>query len=166
MEYRGPKPQLQPENHGDDESKVDEGGFISNHGGGGIGKVKIADFGLSKVLWNRQTRTPCGTLDYLAPEVIKDGRYSTSIDIWALGCVLYTILCGFSPFHDDSVDILTEKIIQGNYSFVAPWWDSVSDDAKDLISHALCLDPSDRYSIHEFMQHPWMLKQVNKKITI
>ncbi|SAM06236.1 hypothetical protein [Absidia glauca] len=158
MEHHGPKPPLQQEGHGD-KAKVDEGGFISNHGGGGIGKVKIADFGLSKVLWDRQTRTPCGTLDYLAPEVIKDGRYSISIDIWALGCVLYTLLCGFPPFYDDSVDILTEKIIQGSYSFMAPWWDAVSDDAKDLVSHALCLDPNDRYSIHEFMQHPWMLNQ-------
>jgi serine/threonine protein kinase len=48
---------------------------------------------------------------------------------------------------------------------MAPWWDAVSDDAKDLVSHALCLDPNDRYSIHEFMQHPWMLNQVNKRLS-
>ena len=63
-------------------------------GGGGIGQVKIADFGLSKIVWADQTATPCGTVGYTAPEIVKDERYSKSVDMWAMGCVLYTLLCG------------------------------------------------------------------------
>lgn len=57
-----------------DEPKEDEGKFIPGIGGGGIGAVKIADFGLSKVVWDQQTMTPCGTVGYTAPEIVKDLR--------------------------------------------------------------------------------------------
>ncbi|KAH1697078.1 hypothetical protein KXV26_009122 [Aspergillus fumigatus] len=83
------------------EDMVNEGEFIPGEGAGGIGVVRIADFGLSKVISDSQTVTPCGTVGYTAPETVKDERYSKSVDIWALGCVLYTLLCGFPPFYDE-----------------------------------------------------------------
>ena len=109
-----------------DEDKEDEGEFIPGVGGGGIGRVKIADFGLSKVVWNEETMTPCGTVGYTAPEIVKDERYSKSVDMWALGCVLYTLLCGFPPFYDESINVLTEKVARGYYTFLSPWWDDIS----------------------------------------
>jgi serine/threonine protein kinase len=109
-----------------DEEKEDEGEFIPGVGGGGIGRVKIADFGLSKVVWNEETMTPCGTVGYTAPEIVKDERYSKSVDMWALGCVLYTLLCGFPPFYDESINVLTEKVARGYYTFLSPWWDDIS----------------------------------------
>ncbi|KAK7696622.1 hypothetical protein QCA50_001280 [Cerrena zonata] len=138
-----------------EEDKEDEGEFIPGIGGGGIGRIKIADFGLSKVVWDEQTMTPCGTVGYTAPEIVKDERYSKSVDMWALGCVLYTLLCGFPPFYDESINVLTEKVARGYYTFLSPWWDNISDSAKDLISHLLCVDPAQRYSIDEFLGHPW-----------
>ncbi|TFK29287.1 Ser/Thr protein kinase [Coprinopsis marcescibilis] len=138
-----------------DEEKEDEGEFIPGVGGGGIGRVKIADFGLSKVVWNEQTMTPCGTVGYTAPEIVKDERYSKSVDMWALGCVLYTLLCGFPPFYDESINVLTEKVARGYYTFLSPWWDDIDPSAKDLISHLLCVDPAQRYTIDEFLAHPW-----------
>ncbi|CAG8544432.1 9404_t:CDS:2 [Ambispora gerdemannii] len=139
-----------------DEPKEDEGEFISGVGGGGIGVVKIADFGLSKVVWNEQTMTPCGTVGYTAPEIVKDERYSKSVDMWALGCVLYTLLCGFPPFYDESIQILTEKVAKGHYTFLSPWWDDISASSKDLITHLLDVDPDKRYTIKEFFEHPWV----------
>ncbi|KAJ7904348.1 kinase-like domain-containing protein [Mycena olivaceomarginata] len=138
-----------------DEEKEDEGEFIPGVGGGGIGRVKIADFGLSKVVWNEETMTPCGTVGYTAPEIVKDERYSKSVDMWALGCVLYTLLCGFPPFYDESINVLTEKVARGYYTFLSPWWDDISSSAKDLIQHLLCVDPAQRYTIDEFLAHPW-----------
>ncbi|EPQ59363.1 Pkinase-domain-containing protein [Gloeophyllum trabeum ATCC 11539] len=138
-----------------DEEKEDEGEFIPGVGGGGIGRVKIADFGLSKVVWDEQTMTPCGTVGYTAPEIVKDERYSKSVDMWALGCVLYTLLCGFPPFYDESIGVLTEKVARGYYTFLSPWWDDISALAKDLITHLLCVDPAQRYTIDEFLAHPW-----------
>ncbi|KXN86361.1 Serine/threonine-protein kinase srk1 [Leucoagaricus sp. SymC.cos] len=138
-----------------DEEKEDEGEFTPGVGSGGIGKVKIADFGLSKVVWNEETMTPCGTVGYTAPEIVKDERYSKSVDMWALGCVLYTLLCGFPPFYDESINVLTEKVARGYYTFLSPWWDDISHSVKDLIQHLLCVDPSQRYTIDEFLAHPW-----------
>jgi len=138
-----------------DDAKEDEGEFIPGVGGGGIGRVKIADFGLSKVVWNEETMTPCGTVGYTAPEIVKDERYSKSVDMWALGCVLYTVLCGFPPFYDESIQVLTEKVARGYYTFLSPWWDDISHSAKDLITHLLCVDPVQRYTIDEFLAHPW-----------
>ncbi|KAH9814539.1 kinase-like domain-containing protein [Melampsora americana] len=111
-----------------DEEKEDEGEFLPGVGGGGIGQVKIADFGLSKIVWAEETATPCGT------------RYSKSVDMWAMGCVLYTLLCGLA---------------RGYYTFLSPWWDDISASSKDLITHLLCVDPDKRYTIDEFLAHPW-----------
>ncbi|KAH8901063.1 CAMK/CAMK1 protein kinase [Thozetella sp. PMI_491] len=139
-----------------DEDKVDEGEFVRGLGAGGIGQIKIADFGLSKIVWDDQTMTPCGTVGYTAPEIVKDERYSKSVDMWALGCVLYTLLCGFPPFYDESIEILTEKVAKGQFTFLSPWWDDISKSAQDLISHLLCVDPEKRYTIREFLAHPWV----------
>lgn len=150
---------------------MDEGEFIKGVGGGGIGLIKIADFGLSKVVWDTQTMTPCGTVGYTAPEIVKDERYSKSVDMWALGCVLYTLLCGFPPFYDESIEVLTEKVAKGQYTFLSPWWDEISDAAKDLITHLLTVDPEKRYTITEFLAHPWITATeptpaVEKKLNI
>lgn len=100
--------------------------------------------------------TPCGTVGYTAPEIVKDERYSKSVDMWALGCVLYTLLCGFPPFYDESIEVLTEKVAKGQYTFLSPWWDDISQSAQDLISHLLTVDPEKRYTIREFLNHPWV----------
>ncbi|MCJ1415449.1 MAPK-activated protein kinase Srk1 [Xylographa parallela] len=145
----------------EDEDKADEGEFIPGVGAGGIGRIKIADFGLSKVVWDSQTMTPCGTVGYTAPEIVKDERYSKSVDMWALGCVLYTLLCGFPPFYDESIQVLTEKVARGQYTFLSPWWDDISKPAQDLVSHLLTVDPDKRYTIQEFLRHPW-IRQSNE----
>ncbi|KAG5289795.1 serine/threonine-protein kinase srk1 [Histoplasma ohiense] len=145
-----------------DEEKADEGEFIPNVGGGGIGVIKVADFGLSKVIWDNETMTPCGTVGYTAPEIVKDERYSKSVDMWALGCVLYTLLCGFPPFYDESIQVLTQKVARGQYTFLSPWWDDISKPAQDLVSHLLTVDPEKRFTIKEFLQHPW-IKQTNEE---
>ncbi len=150
-----PSRQPKPKQAGD-EDKVDEGEFIRGQGAGGIGQIKIADFGLSKVVWETKTTTPCGTVGYTAPEIVKDERYSKSVDMWALGCVLYTLLCGFPPFYDESIEVLTEKVAKGQYTFLSPWWDGISQSAKDLISHLLAVDPEKRCTIKEFLAHPWI----------
>lgn len=147
-----------------DEDKEDEGEFTPGLGSGGIGVIKIADFGLSKVIWDSQTMTPCGTVGYTAPEIVKDERYSKSVDMWAMGCVLYTLLCGFPPFYDESIQILTEKVARGQYTFLSPWWDDISKSAQDLVSHLLTVDPEKRYTIKEFLAHPW-IRQTDEETT-
>lgn len=141
----------------DPNTKKDEGEFIPGVGGGSIGVVKLADFGLSKQIWEQNTKTPCGTVGYTAPEIVRDERYSKEVDMWALGCVLYTLLCGFPPFYDERIETLTEKVAKGEYTFLSPWWDEISDSAKYCVSKLLTVDPSKRYTIDEFLNDPWML---------
>ncbi|CCH60938.1 hypothetical protein TBLA_0D04420 [Henningerozyma blattae CBS 6284] len=140
----------------DPTTKKDEGKFIYGVGGGGIGIVKLADFGLSKQIYSTNTKTPCGTVGYTAPEVVKDERYSMKVDMWGVGCVLYTMLCGFPPFYDERIDILTEKIANGEYTFLKPWWDEISDGAKNAVRRLLEVDPNKRYDVDEFLNDPWL----------
>ncbi|KAI7886527.1 kinase-like protein [Lichtheimia hyalospora FSU 10163] len=149
-----------------DEDKVDEGEFTQGVGGGGIGLVKVADFGLSKVIGDDATKTPCGTVGYTAPEIVRDQRYHKGVDMWALGCVLYTMLCGFPPFYDESIPALTQKVAKGQYTFLSPWWDPISDSAKELITHLLCVDPNERYTVDEFLNHPWITQKKAPAISV
>lgn len=163
----------------DDINKKDEGTFIPNYGGGSIGIIKLADFGLAKKLPSTNVnalKTPCGTAGYTAPEIIhcndanvkkisinKNNYYNKSVDIWSLGCFLYTILCGFPPFYDDDSNQLTMKIINGDYKFLSPWWDEISTEVKDLINKMLITNPVERITIEEIWNHPW-IKDCNNDI--
>lgn len=149
-----PNPKLRKSD--DPSTKVDEGIFTPGIGGGGIGTIKLADFGLSKQIYQTNTKTPCGTVGYTAPEVVKDERYSMQVDMWGVGCVLYTVLCGFPPFFDEKIDILTEKIARGEYTFLRPWWDEISDGAKYCVSKLLEVDPERRYTVEQLLDDPWL----------
>lgn len=140
----------------DDPHKKDEGEFKVGIGGGGIGIVKLADFGLSKQIWRDGTKTPCGTIGYSAPEIIRDQKYSKEVDMWGIGCVLYTLLCGFPPFYDEKIDVLTEKVAKGDFQFLSPWWDEISVGAKNCVKNLLLVDPKKRYTIDQFLRDPWL----------
>lgn len=153
-----PNPYSKLRRSDDPNSKKDEGIFIPGVGGATIGVVKLADFGLSKQIWEHNTKTPCGTVGYTAPEIVRDQRYSCEVDMWAIGCVLYTFLCGFPPFYDERIEMLTEKVAKGEYTFLKPWWDEISPEAKYCVSRLLTVDPNQRYGIDEFLNDPWMQK--------
>ena len=121
----------------------------------GIGAVKLGDFGLSKEIFDDKTQTPCGTIGYTAPEILQDQRYNFKVDIWALGCVLYTILCGFQPFYDHDPLKLAEKITRADYTFIEPFWKHISSEAKALIEECIRIPSSERPTIDQFLAHPW-----------
>ncbi|KAJ5924717.1 calcium/calmodulin-dependent protein kinase [Penicillium verhagenii] len=129
---------------------------IADVGSNDIGLVKLADFGLSKIICGVPAATPCGTMSYAAPELFRKHKYTTSVDMWALGCLLFTMLAGFPPFYDEDLDIMRRQIMQGEYTFASPKWDKVSDGAKDLVSRLLTINPEERLSIKECLDHPWM----------
>lgn len=82
--------------------------------------------------------------------------------MWAVGCVLYTLLCGFPPFYDESISVLTDKVANGQYTFLSPWWDGISKPAQDLVSHLLTVDPNKRYTVQQFLDHPWITQEKDK----
>jgi len=124
--------------------------------------IKVADFGLAKfVSESSMMKTTCGTPGYVAPEVLDPylpftNGYGPEVDLWSMGVVLYIMCCGFPPFYDDSTAVLFKQIRKGEYTFPSPYWDEVSDGAKDLISKMLVVDPSKRYSASQCLDHPWI----------
>jgi CRP-like cAMP-binding protein len=72
--------------------------------------------------------------------------------------VLYIMLCGFPPFYDDSTAVLFKQIRKGEFSFPSPYWDGVSDEAKDLVSKMLVVDSGKRYTAQQCLDHPWIAK--------
>merc|ERR1719245_2277050 len=107
-------------------------------------EIKIIDFGLAGDVSRAPytCKTPCGTAHYAAPEVLSSLEYDQSADMWSLGVIIYTLLCGFPPFFDaaNNMKNLYHLIKKGQYSFPSPFWDDISPDAKDLIRTLLVKD--------------------------
>jgi protein kinase A len=105
------------------------------------GHLKLADFGFAKVLPpGRRTYTLCGTPDYLAPEVILNKGHGRAVDWWALGVLVYEMLCGYPPFGGEDALDTYNKVLRGALSFPA----HVSPHARDLIRRLLTADLSRR----------------------
>ena len=125
-------------------------------------EVKLSDFGLSKLKRAGSVmKTRCGTPAYVAPEVLADrhSEYSHAIDMWALGVILYIMLCGYPPFVSEDEEnefALFHLIRRGTFSFPPQDWDSVSDAAKDLVSKLIVVDPAKRFTIEQTLAHTWL----------
>ncbi|TPX44773.1 hypothetical protein SeMB42_g01997 [Synchytrium endobioticum] len=121
-------------------------------------KIMISDFGLSKVFDDDEVmRTACGTPGYVAPEVLRRQGYSKEIDLWSLGVITYILLSGYPPFYDQNNVELFKQIMTGKYEFDRPWWDNVSESAKDFIRHLLVLEPRQRYTAQDALAHPFIV---------
>ncbi|KAA3673765.1 serine/threonine-protein kinase Chk2 [Paragonimus westermani] len=123
--------------------------------------IKVTDFGLSKFVdGNTMLRTFCGTPTYLAPEILKtagSGTYTSAIDIWSLGVILYVCLVGYPPFTDERLDHdLHSQIVNGLYDFPDPYWKDISGEAQDLVRRMLTVEPSERLTIKAVLDHPWL----------
>ncbi|KAJ3324347.1 calcium calmodulin-dependent protein kinase type 1G [Blyttiomyces sp. JEL0837] len=124
-------------------------------------KIMISDFGLSKIFNDDEVmRTACGTPGYVAPEVLKRLGYGREIDLWSLGVITYILLCGYPPFYDQNNVELFKQIMAGRYEFDRPWWDNISETAKDFIRKLLVLDPRLRYTARLALEHPFIANYV------
>ncbi|NXH12521.1 KCC1G kinase, partial [Bucco capensis] len=119
-------------------------------------KIMITDFGLSKMEQNGIMSTACGTPGYVAPEVLAQKPYSKAVDCWSIGVITYILLCGYPPFYEETESKLFEKIKEGYYEFESPFWDDISESAKDFIRHLLEKNPQTRFTCEEALRHPWI----------
>jgi len=119
-------------------------------------KIKITDFGLAKARAASDMQTACGTPGYVAPEVLKNEKYGPAVDMWSIGVILYILLCGFPPFYHENTKQLYKQIKKGEYSFVKPYWTQISEDAKDLVSILLTVDPDKRATPDDVLNHKWI----------
>lgn len=143
-------------------------------GVGSLIEVKIADFGLSALVRigedgydvgesskrkkYKGLTEMWGTKEYFAPELI-DQAYGPQADLWALGCILFEMLCGHQAFpirERDNEDSFYGRIQKGDYDFSRPVWKKISGAGKDLVSKLLTIDPIKRLSASEAANHVWI----------
>lgn len=144
------------------------------------GHVRIADFGLSKLLGKRKTnsrkppptpsanlriappkpvsmtKTFCGTREYVAPEMLSGSEYGQSVDLWAFGILLYEILCGRTPFYSRNREEIYMRIENGPLRFPR----NLSSEVASLIRGLLDRNPNTRLGlgpdgINEIKRHPF-----------
>merc|ERR1719510_1793573 len=133
--------------------------------------LKLIDFGMAKIVdWRAYHRRMTGTPYYIAPEVL-NGHYNESCDMWSIGVIMFIIIFGFPPFHDNTNNPNRHKSDQVIYANVkkgftpkvkggyGPWFPQdqpVSMSCKDLIARLLRSDVAGRMTNEEAMSHPWI----------
>jgi serine/threonine protein kinase len=155
-----------------------------------FGDVKIADFGLSKLVHPGEVLTmPCGTLAYAAPEVISRQGYGREADLWSLGVILYLVVRGRLPFDSTIKEQVIALTIEAKVDFTHKVWQSWTPEGLNFVQSRsprflsscmccsmlhhccmwyaglLCPDPASRLSARRAMQHPWLRKASGKEMS-
>ena len=128
---------------------------------GNDNKIKLCDFGWAKELTLENRSTFCGTVEYMAPEIVGSENYDYSVDIWSLGILLYELLYGHSPFKASNtknviLNIKTHELIYDDQN------KKVSKACKDLIQKLLVSNPQKRLKIKDILEHPFVKKHSKK----
>ena len=120
--------------------------------------IKLCDFGWAKNLTLKNRSSYCGTVEYMAPEIIESENYDYSVDIWSLGILLYELLMGYSPFKDKTTKNTIVNIKLHDLKFDK----EISDDCKDLINKLLEVNKEKRINIKDILAHNFVKKNENE----
>ncbi|XP_030070303.1 protein kinase C eta type isoform X1 [Microcaecilia unicolor] len=123
------------------------------------GHCKLADFGMCKegIFQGSTTSTFCGTPDYIAPEILQEMQYGPPVDWWAMGVLLFEMLCGHAPFEAENEDDLFEAILKDEVAY--PSW--LHQDAVGILKAFMNKNPSKRLGSlamggeKEILRHPF-----------
>uniref|UniRef100_A0A3Q2CQ44 Serine/threonine-protein kinase PLK n=1 Tax=Cyprinodon variegatus TaxID=28743 RepID=A0A3Q2CQ44_CYPVA len=119
-------------------------------------ELRLGDFGLAAKLETVEQRkkTICGTPNYLAPEVLNRQGHSAESDVWSLGCVMYTLMCGNPPFETLDLKETYKCIKEVRYTIPS----TISPAAQKLISGILKKNPTDRLTLDQILNHEFFTK--------
>jgi len=130
----------------------------------GLPRVKIADFGTSKMFEKGVVQKKVvGSSYYIAPEVLKK-HYDEKCDIWSCGVIMYILLSGRPPFPGDSDREIMDKVAIGKYDLEESPFDQLSNAGKDLIKKLLVKDPKKRITASEALNHAWFKENKSKEL--
>jgi len=118
--------------------------------------LKMIDFGLSTELKpGEHLKSKAGTPYYVAPQVLT-GKYCEASDLWSCGVIMYVLLSGYPPFYGETDADVLAKVRAGNWSFRQSDFKDVTEDAKNLIRSLLKMDPQQRLTAKQSMEHIWI----------
>mmetsp|Transcript_25526 Transcript_25526/g.64901 ORF Transcript_25526/g.64901 Transcript_25526/m.64901 type:complete len:544 (+) Transcript_25526:118-1749(+) len=123
----------------------------------GSSHLKLIDFGFSKI-WDKNTKMElsCGTLSYVAPEVLAKS-YTSQCDMWSLGVIVFILLVGYMPFSGASERQQIAAIKSGRYNMRKDRWRNVSEKGFDFVQKLLVVDPDQRLTAEQALKHPWIM---------
>ena len=121
-------------------------------------KMKIIDFGFSTCVPNeKKIKIFCGTPSYMAPEIVLKTEYcGPPADIWAIGVLMFSILCGSFPYRGATDEELYDKIQRADYHIVPEVKKTLSFEAIDLLAKIFSIKADDRPSAKQILAHPWL----------
>lgn len=121
------------------------------------GKCRLADFGLSrKIPPGELVQEISGTPEYTAPEILDYSPITCAADMWSLGCVIYVMLTGFSPFAGDDLQETYLNVSQVNLTFEDDEWEGKSKEPIELIESLCTRLPSERLNASQTLEHLWL----------
>ena len=124
---------------------------------GNNGQLKLTDFGGSNYLEGGNVRyTTCGTQIYHSPEMLLKKGYDTRVDIWAIGILIFELMVGRPPFKSDSEHSMEDNIVNLRIN----WPSTMNLLAKNLVSKLLKLEPDQRPTLKEILEHQFILSYV------
>ncbi|KAL9060446.1 MAG: hypothetical protein Q9162_000619 [Coniocarpon cinnabarinum] len=128
----------------------------------------LADFGIAKMLDQKDEvlTTMAGSFGYAAPEIMQRHGHGKPVDMWSMGVITYTLLCGYSPFRSESMADLIQECSSGRVVFHERYWRDVSKDAKEFIRALLQPDPSRRLTSQQALSHSWLTGQTASDVDI
>ena len=114
--------------------------------------LKLTDFGASNYYFQNKARfTTVGTRIYQSPEMLLNKGYDTRVDIWAIGVLIFELLCGYPPFKKDNHS-MEDNIINLKIN----WPIKMNLLGKNLISKILKVNPENRLNLEEILQHKFI----------
>ncbi|KAG6079338.1 hypothetical protein E4U15_003825 [Claviceps sp. LM218 group G6] len=118
----------------------------------------LADFGIAKALDSKEEtlKTMAGSFGYAAPEVMEQKGHGKPVDMWSMGVITYTLLCGYPPFRSENLRDLLRECTVAPVPFHERYWKDVSQDAKDFILGLIVPDPEKRSTSKEALNHIWL----------
>ncbi|XP_058423878.1 serine/threonine-protein kinase MARK2-like [Diceros bicornis minor] len=115
--------------------------------------IKLTDFGLSTMFLGRKLTSCCGTLSYVAPEILRGLEYDgPAVDVWSLGVVLYVMVTGCLPFPGEDIGTVKRRVLTRRVHL--PLF--LSDECRNLLRKLLTVEPSERATLKDILNDPWV----------
>ena len=123
--------------------------------------LKLCDFGWAKELILNNRNTFCGTMEYMAPEIVGSENYDFAVDVWSLGILLYELIMGHSPFRSKKDSTIMANIKLHDLVFDKDI--NISNECKHLIKGLLDANPVKRLKLKDIFDHPWIINNFKKE---